>query len=106
MEYLEDRFPEPPLRPAGPEARARVCPLQIIGELQIMIPLVELSRQVDPARRHPPGAAVWLMRLVTGLSSLQAYVGGEPFCGRSAVDAGRLRVGAGSVHASKDRGCL
>jgi glutathione S-transferase len=78
MEYLEDKFPEPALRPAGPEARARVRLLQRIGELQIMSPLVELSRQADPARRDP-GAAVWLTRLVRGLSSVQIYVGAEPF---------------------------
>ena len=38
IEYLEDKYPEPPLRPAGPEAKARVRPLQRIGELQILIP--------------------------------------------------------------------
>lgn len=78
MEYLEDKFPAPPLRPAGPEGKARVRLLQRIGELQIMTPLVELSRQADPASGDPD-AAVWLTRLVRGLSSLQIYVGDEPF---------------------------
>jgi glutathione S-transferase len=78
LEYLEDKFPEPPLRPPGPEARARVRLLQRIGELQIMTPLVELSRQADPARRDA-SAALWLTRLIRGLSSLQSYVGDEPF---------------------------
>jgi glutathione S-transferase len=78
MEYLEDKFPEPPLRPAGPEARARARLIQRISELQIMTPLVELSRQADPARRDP-SAALWLTRLVRGLSSLQHYIGEEPF---------------------------
>ncbi|MGO9673497.1 MAG: glutathione S-transferase family protein [Methylocella sp.] len=82
LEYLEDKFPEPPLRPAGPEAKARVRLLQRIGELQIMTPLVELSRQADPARRDP-SAAAWLTRLVRGLSSLQNYVGDEPFAAGS-----------------------
>jgi glutathione S-transferase len=78
MEYLEDIFPEPPLRPASPEAKARMRLLQRIGELQIMTPLVELSRQADPASRDP-SAGVWLTRLVRGLSSLQIYVADEPF---------------------------
>lgn len=78
MEYLEDKFPAPPLRPAGPEDKARVRLLQRIGELLIMTPLVELSRQPDPASGDP-SAAVWLTRLVRGLSSLQLYVGDEPF---------------------------
>ena len=78
MEYLEDKFPEPPLRPAGPEAKARVRLLQRIGELQIMTPLVELSRQADPAQRDP-SASVWLTRLVRGLSSVQNYIGDDQF---------------------------
>jgi glutathione S-transferase len=78
MEYLEDKLPEPPLRPEEPESKARVRLLQRIGEIQIMTPLVELSRQADPASRDP-GAAMWLTRLVRGLSSLQTYVGDEPF---------------------------
>jgi glutathione S-transferase len=82
MEYLEDKFPESPLRPLGPEARARVRLLQRIGELHILTPLVELHRQADPARRDP-SAAVWLTRLVRGLSSLQVYVGDEPFAAGS-----------------------
>ncbi len=78
MEYLEDKFPDSPLRPAGPEARARVRLLQRIGELQIMTPLVELSRQSDPTHRDP-SASVWLTRLVRGLSSVQTTAGGEQF---------------------------
>jgi glutathione S-transferase len=78
MEYLEDKFPEPPMRPVSPEARARVRLLQRIGELQIMTPLVELARQADPTNRDP-SATQWLTRLVRGLSSLQIYVGETPF---------------------------
>jgi glutathione S-transferase len=78
MENLEDKFPEPRLRPAGPEAKARVRLLQRIGELQIMTPLVELSRQADPAQRDP-SASVWLTRLVRGLSSVQIYLGDDQF---------------------------
>ena len=74
MEYLEDKFPEPPLRPAEPESRARVRLLQRIGEIQIMTPLVELARQADLASRDPSAAAL-LTRLIRGLSSLQIYVG-------------------------------
>jgi len=78
MEYLEDKFPEPPLRPNEPEATALVRLLQRIGELKIMTPLVELNRQADPAHRDA-SASVWLTRLIRGLSSLQVFVGNEPF---------------------------
>jgi glutathione S-transferase len=82
MEYLEDKFPEPPLRPMTPEAKARVRLLQRVGEIQIMTPLVELNRQADPASRDP-SAAVWLTRLIRGLSSLDTFVGEEPFANGS-----------------------
>jgi glutathione S-transferase len=78
MEYLEDKFPTPSLRPEGAEARARGRLLQRIGELHIMTPLVELARRADPATPDP-GSGLWLTRLVRGLSSLQTYVGEEPF---------------------------
>ena len=78
MEYLEDKFPGPPLLPAEPESRARVRLLQRIGEIQIMTPLVELARQTDPASRDP-SAAMWLTRLIRGFSSLQLYIGDEAF---------------------------
>ncbi|VFU16526.1 Maleylpyruvate isomerase [Methylocella tundrae] len=82
MEYLEDKFPEPSLRPGEPEAKARVRLLQRIGELQIMTPLVELWRHADPAKRDQ-SAALWLTRLIRGLSSLQSYVGAERFAAGS-----------------------
>ena len=78
MEYLEDKFPKPPLLPAEPESRARVRLLQRIGEIQIMTSLVELARQADPASLDP-SAAMLLTRLIRGLSSLQTYVGDEFF---------------------------
>jgi glutathione S-transferase len=78
MEYLEDKFPEPPLHPMTAEAKARVRLLQRVGEIQIMTPLVELNRQADPAGRDP-SAAIWLTRLIRGLSSLDTFVGEEPF---------------------------
>ncbi|PNG26029.1 glutathione S-transferase family protein [Methylocella silvestris] len=78
MEYLEDKFAEPSLRPESPEARARVRLLQRIGELLIMTPLVELSRRNVP-ELEDPYAAAWLTRVVRGLSSLQTTIGDDPF---------------------------
>ncbi|MGD1039097.1 MAG: glutathione S-transferase family protein [Roseiarcus sp.] len=76
MEYLEDKFPKPPLLPAEPESRARVRLLQRIGEIQIMTSLVELARQADPASRDQ-SAAMLLTRLIRGLSSLQTCLGDQ-----------------------------
>src|SRR5947209_1405171 len=76
LEYLEDKFPHPPLRPEGAEARAHVRLLQRIGELQITTPLVELAR-LDGHATSDPTFATWLTRLIRGLSSLQIYLRAE-----------------------------
>jgi glutathione S-transferase len=73
LEYIEDKFPHPPLRPDRPEARAHVRLLQRIGELQITTPLVELAR-LDGHATSDPTFATWLTRLIRGLSSLQLYL--------------------------------
>jgi glutathione S-transferase len=73
LEYLEDKFPYPPLRPERAEARAHVRLLQRIGELQITTPLVELAR-LDGHATSDPTFATWLTRLIRGLSSLQIYL--------------------------------
>jgi glutathione S-transferase len=76
LEYLEDKFPHPPLRPEGAEARAHVRLMQRIGELQITTPLVELAR-LDGHATSDPTFSTWLTRLIRGLSSLQIYLRNE-----------------------------
>jgi glutathione S-transferase len=55
LEYLEDRYPEPPLYPADPEARARCRQLEAAAD-EILFPSVfelitEVFYQPDPASR-------------------------------------------------------
>jgi glutathione S-transferase len=76
LEYLEDKFPHPPLRPDGAEALAHVRLMQRIGELQITTPLVELAR-LDGHATSDPTFSTWLTRLIRGLSSLQIYLRNE-----------------------------
>ena len=76
LEYLEDKFPHPPLRPDGAEARAHVRLMQRIGELQITTPLVELA-WLDGHATSDPTFSTWLTRLIRGLSSLQIYLRNE-----------------------------
>jgi glutathione S-transferase len=78
LEYLEDKFPDPPLRPEAAEARAHVRLLQRIGELQITTPLVELAR-LDGHATSDPTFSTWLTRLIRGLSSLQIYLKEDGF---------------------------
>jgi glutathione S-transferase len=78
MEYLEEKFPDPPLLPASPETRAHVRLLQRIGELHIAIQTVELVQLPDSATRQER-AAKRLTKIVRGLSALQNFLSGDDF---------------------------
>ncbi len=76
VEYLEEKFPDPPLLPEGPEARAQVRLLQRIGELHITTPTVELAQLPDPDEET---AANRLTKIVRGLAALQTILTGDTF---------------------------
>jgi glutathione S-transferase len=76
MEYLEEKFPDPPLLPESPEARAQVRLLQRIGELHITTQTVELAQLADNGEET---AANRLTRIVRGLSALQNILTGDTF---------------------------
>jgi glutathione S-transferase len=75
MEYLEEKFPSPPLLPKTPEARAKARLLQRIGELHITAQIVELT-QVAPRTEE---SATRLTRLVRGLAALQNSLSDDRF---------------------------
>jgi glutathione S-transferase len=75
MEYLEEKFPTPPLLPTNPEARAQVRLLQRIGELHITAQLVALK--IAPAQSEE--SVIRLSRLVRGLAALQGFLSGKTF---------------------------
>lgn len=79
MEYLEEKFPAPPLLPVSAEARAHVRMLSRIGELQIMIQSAELIALGDTQPRDEGAAAQRLTRMVRGLAALQNSLSGEDF---------------------------
>jgi glutathione S-transferase len=78
MEYLEEKFPDPPLLPHTPEARAQVRLLQRIGELHITTQTVELTRLPDAAAREEPGMDR-LTKIVRGLATLQNILSGDEY---------------------------
>ncbi len=76
MEYLEEKFRNPPLLPTTPEARAQVRLLQRIGELHITTQTVELARLPDAGDE---AAANRLTKIVRGLAALQNILTGDTF---------------------------
>ena len=83
IEYLEERFPEPPLIGSTPEERARVRELERIAEIWLMHPI---ARAVHGPRSplglppEPEVAAHALASLPAGLGRLDAVLAdGRPF---------------------------
>jgi glutathione S-transferase len=79
MEYLEEKFPAPPLLPVSAEARAHIRMLARIGELQIMIQSAELIALNEAEPRDEAAIAHRLTRMVRGLAALQNGLSGEDF---------------------------
>ena len=78
-EYLEDRFPEPSLRPADPAARARMRLLVHFADLYLVPPLVALFKQVSPAQRDAQLVAARLEELRPSHDQLAGFLGPGPY---------------------------
>jgi len=79
VEYLEDAFPDPSLRPHGPEAAARVRLIARVAELYVMSPLSALYPHLDPARRDEAAVDAALARLEAGISYLETFMARGPY---------------------------
>ena len=73
-EYLEDRFPTPSLRPAGPLERAHVRLLSRVTDLYILDPLFELLPHMDPKSRDQAVVDENLALLKTNLAVWEDYL--------------------------------
>ncbi len=85
IEYLDERYPEPPLLPAGAAARARVramaqvvaCDIHPINNLRVLRRLERELGQDEAAR------AVWARRWIgDGFEALEKMLAGRPETGR------------------------
>ena len=79
LDYLDEMFPEPPLRPGNADMRARIRLLQRIGELGVMTSIVELLQMAASDHRDEQASSVRLTRLVRALASLDVFLDGHRF---------------------------
>ncbi len=75
VEYLEDAFPDPALRPHGAEAAAKVRLIARVAELYVLDPLRVLFDQIDPAKRDAAVVDAGLAKLGQGMTYLETVMG-------------------------------
>ena len=86
-EYLEDRFPQPSLRPRTAEQIAQTRLLSRLADLYVVEPMFPIYPQLGTRPRDEPLVQGQLEKIRTGLGFLEQYLGG----GRYAV-ADRLTL--------------
>lgn len=78
-EYLEQRFPHPPLLPQDPWLRAQSRLLSRIGDLYVMNPLIPAFAHIDPAARDTAALAAIMAVVSRGLGLLDHYMADGPW---------------------------
>ena len=85
VEYLEDAFPNPALRPNGAEAAARVRLIARVAELYVMAPVFALFPQLQVQGPDADVIEAGLKKLDSGIDALEhfmpegAYAAGDRF---------------------------
>jgi len=101
LDYLEDRFPDPPLQPAEPDARARVRLIRAVAQANLTDAMTELFHDLA----HGAGEAARprvLAKFERGLGLLErllpddAFAAGESFSTADCV-LGPALMGVGAV---------
>ena len=78
IDYLDDRFPSNPLKPADPEGRARVRLVQRIAEGDLVGPMVQLFHDLRAGDGDAARARTRL-RFERGLGLIEQLTGAEGF---------------------------
>ncbi|RMF10073.1 MAG: glutathione S-transferase family protein [Alphaproteobacteria bacterium] len=73
LEYLEDRFPDPPMRPENLEDRALARLLNRICDLYIFEPMFPLFGQMSPRQRDMAIVEPNLAKVMNGVGHLEAF---------------------------------
>jgi glutathione S-transferase len=79
LEYLEDQFPTPSLRPADPVARARMRTIIRVTENYLTPPTARLFPHLDPTTRDTATVAREIGRVQEGLGYLARYLSGGSY---------------------------
>lgn len=77
VEFIEDRFPTPSLRPGGPETVARARMIARLADGMIGGPLGALFGQTNPATRDAAVVEDRLAKLDQGLGALNVFLSGD-----------------------------
>ena len=83
LAYLDEKFPERPLLPASPEAKARALLLVRLGVGGVIDPLVGLFH--DLADGLPTAQATALERLTAGLGRVEHFLSAEGYAAGPAL---------------------
>ena len=80
-EYLEDAYPEPPLRPADPFERAQMRLLSRICDFYVVMAMVPFFNLAGRSRRHWEREAIdeAAGRLTEALAYLEAFIGADGY---------------------------
>jgi glutathione S-transferase len=76
LEYIEDAFPKPPLRPKKADERAQVRLISRVTDLYLVPTLGKLFAQIGPAKDAAATAAV-LEEINKALGHLEVYASGK-----------------------------
>ncbi|MBI3524217.1 MAG: glutathione S-transferase family protein [Betaproteobacteria bacterium] len=79
LEYLEDKFPDPPLAPPGAEARARMRLIGRLSDLYVFPALSRLSELTKLKQREPHVVAEVLTDVRKALGYVEYYLADGPF---------------------------
>ncbi len=79
LEYLEDAYPTPSLRPEGVEDLARARLVARVGDIYVLPPILGLFGQMNPASRDGEVVAKHLTALGTALTYLDHYLSGGAY---------------------------
>lgn len=85
IDYLDDRYPTPPLMPSDDAARAQVRNAIRVFEGYATPALFRLFRQLDPQTRDDGFVAAELAQLRNGLTLTQNFVDDAPFAAGGAL---------------------